>query len=270
MNDPQSADPQISEPPTSDARLIGRFGPVLAAALPPRDGSPHQEQVPVHAEALHQLCLADGLLELLDWSRQGVGADPLACMWLASLRWHRLVTGGFPEGAPEPPSRDLDAALLDALRGHGLSIRRGTGAVSLAGLASGEMAYPSAPAQPEADDAAALLRAVPVGMVPYIEEEMRRSWVRQAVSLTQGHPELIAAAERLALLVRCAASGAADADPLQELEEILQHAGADEEIAGTLRRQLRACSPGSPDEASAPHQAVEALTREWEQVTRPA
>lgn len=257
----------------NDIQLIDRFEPVLAAAFP-EQGSP-QENRPIHAEVLHQLCLADGLLELLDWTRQGVGADPLGCIWLGSLRWYRLVAGGFPDGAPEPPSRDTDSALLRLLRDRELMVLENTGAVSLAGLATGEMAYPSAPAQPEQDDAAALVRVVPIGLVPYIEEEMRRSWVRQAVSLTQGHPELIAAAERLALLVHRTASGQA-ADPTQELEEILREVGgsadrADGQVAEILRRQLSACAaPAAPSGTTPTDAAVSALAREWERVTRPA
>lgn len=265
MNDARPTDTQLI-----DRRRISRLGPVLSAGLPAGESR-------VHAEVLHQLCLADGLLELLDWSRQGVGADPLACMWLSSLRWNRLITGGFPEGAPQPPARDLDAALLRLLRDGGLSILEGTGETSLAGLASGEMAYPSSPAQPDEDDAAALIRVVPIGLVPYVEEEMRRSWVRQAVSLTQGDPELISAAERLMALAHAAASGQL-ADPAPALEEILREAGAPPEAAEILRRQLSACAadeeiPGHEADTgheTAPHPAVAAFAQEWERVTRPA
>lgn len=261
----------------NDTQLIDRFEPVLAAAFLEEAGPDEigaQVDRPVHAEVLHQLCLADGLLELLDWTRQGVGADPLGCIWLGSLRWYRLVAGGFPDGAPEPPARDTDATLLRLLRDGELTVLENTGAVSLAGLAAGEMAYPSAPAQPAQDDAAALVRVVPIGLVPYIEEEMRRSWVRQAVSLTQGHPGLIAAAERLVLLVHCTASGQM-ADPVQELDEILHDAGvsadrADGQVVEILHRQLSACAaPTAPSGTTPAAAAVSALAREWERVTRP-
>lgn len=248
----------------TDARLIDRFSPVLLAALPREE-----PQAPVHAEVLHQYCLSDGLLELLDWTRQGVGADPLACMWLASLRWYRLIAGQFPSGAPEPPARDADAALPKAIRNRQLRVAEGTGAVSLAGLADGEMAYPSAPAQPESDDAAALLRVVPLGLVPYIEEQMRRSWVSQAVSLTQGAPALIEAAEQLVMLVHRSASGELE-DPADELEEILTRVEAPEEIAQVLRAQLQACVSGEPQPQGPAAEAVAALAQEWERVTRPA
>jgi len=248
----------------TDARLIDRFSPVLLAALPREE-----PQAPVHAEVLHQYCLSDGLLELLDWTRQGVGADPLACMWLASLRWYRLIAGQFPSGAPEPPARDADAALLKAIRSRQLRAGEGTGAVSLAGLAEGEMAYPSAPAQPESADAAALLRVVPLGLVPYIDQQMRRSWVSQAVSLTQGAPALIEAAEQLVMLVHRSASGELE-EPSSELEEILTRVEAPEEIAQVLRVQLQACVSGEPHPRGPAVEAVTALGQEWARVTRPA
>lgn len=248
----------------TDARLIDRFSPVLLAALP-QEGP----QAPVHAEILHQYCLSDGLLELLDWSRQGVGADPLACMWLASLRWHRVITGQFPPGAPEPPARDVDAALLQAVRNRQLRVAEGTGSVSLSGLADGEMAYPSAPAQPESADAAALLRVIPLGLVPYIDQDMRASWVSQAVSLTQGAPALIEAAERLVMLVHSTAAGELK-DPSSALKEILEQVDAEEGLAAALHRQLRACMSDEPQRQGPAAEAVATLAQQWEQVTRPA
>lgn len=248
----------------NDARLIDRFSPVLLAALPQED-----PEAAVHAEVLHQYCLSDGLLELLDWSRQGVGADPLACMWLASLRWYRLITGQFPPGAPEPPTRNVDAALLEAIRNGQLRVAEDTGSVSLSGLADGEMAYPSSPAQPESADAAALPRVVPLGLVPYIDQDMRASWVTQAVSLTQGAPALIEAAERLVMLVHRTASGGLKDAP-SELEEILEQVDADEGLAAVLRRQLQACAADGPAPQGPAAEAVAALAQQWEQVTRPA
>lgn len=173
---------------TADELLIARFPAVLTAGLPvPRpDGT-----VEADAELLHQLCTADGLLEILDWSRQGLAVDPLACMWLASLRWYRLVTGSYPAAAPQPPERELDAALAALLRTGTLEITPGTGEASLQGLASGEMAYPSAPSQPHLEDSAALLRLVPIGLVPYIDTAMRNTWVEQNLALTHGHPGLL-------------------------------------------------------------------------------
>lgn len=274
-------------------RLISRFGPVLAAGLEPSTpdspgaadgpGAPAVSADPadplvVHAEMLHQLCTADGLMELLDWSRQGLGADPLACMWLGSLRWYRLITGACPDSAPQPPTRALDHR-LQLLRSSGrLTPLDGSATTSLRGLAEGQMAYPTAPAQPESTDAAALLRAVPVGLVPYIDAPMRRAWARQTMALTHGHPDLMQKAEELADLVHLLASGA----PAEALDEIAARqreriiADIDADVAAIVDRQLLAAAtavaaPTCSDAGAESHtvcDVIEDLARDWEEVTR--
>ncbi|GAA1824063.1 hypothetical protein GCM10009771_24260 [Nesterenkonia flava] len=164
----------------------------MAQEFPEAD---QNEAVTVHAELLHRLCLADGLLEVLEWTRQGTGADPMACMWLAGLRWYRLMNGGYPPKAPEPPERPTDRALGLLLRSGAVQVAPGSSGTAVAGLSSGEMAYPSAPAQPEADDDGVLLRLAPLALVPYIDESMRMNWTEQAVCLTHGSPELVARAQ---------------------------------------------------------------------------
>lgn len=255
----------------SAEKLISCFYPVLAAGARQGESRAH------HAELLHQLCTADGLLELLDWTRQGLGADPLACMWLGSLRWHRVVTGSYPLGAPQPPSRTVDAQLM-SLRSEGsLTLQPDSAAGSLAGLAEGQMAYPSAPAQPDSQAPQALLRVVPVGLVPYIDEPMRRAWARQTVALTHGHPALLHRAEELAVLVHELATSSAPisegtARARRELTESIQDAS----IREILERQLDAAL--EPDDAVGPDQprdrhpgllpVIARLAQQWEEVTR--
>ncbi len=177
----------------------------------------------VHAETLLALCLADGVLEVLEWAREGTGADPAATMWLASLRWHRLITGGFPEGAPQPPPRPTDHALKLILDSGALEVLPGSAEESLAGLTSGEMRLAprqradgdrlsragtgvgSKSSEAMEEDARttltedpALARIKPIGLVPYVEAEMKRDWAEQAICLTHEDPKLLAAARRLA------------------------------------------------------------------------
>nr|WP_255547489.1 ADP-ribosylglycohydrolase family protein [Nesterenkonia sp. E16_7] len=111
---------------------------------------------------------------------------------------------------------------------------------SLRGLSQGQMAYPSAPAQPESTDSAVLLRAVPIGLVPYIDAPMRRSWVRQAVALTHGHPELTQRAEELADLVHRLAGG----PPAEALPESAAQQQA--VLSAGLPRRRRSGSPARP------------------------
>ncbi|MBE1513344.1 ADP-ribosylglycohydrolase family protein [Nesterenkonia halotolerans] len=257
----------------SAEKLISRFYPVLAAGARQGDSPAH------HAELLHQLCTADGLLELLDWTRQGLGADPLACMWLGSLRWYRVVTGSYPPGAPQPPSRAVDAQLA-TLRSEGsLILEPESAGGSLAGLAEGQMAYPSAPAQPESEASQALLRVVPVGLVPYIDEPMRRAWARQTVALTHGHPALLRRAEELAVLVHeLAISSAPISDSTAQARREITDAVPEASIREILERQLDAAL--NPEDAKGPEipadrdldtgllVVIARLAQQWEQITR--
>ncbi|MGO1522588.1 MAG: hypothetical protein ACTHV8_02720 [Nesterenkonia sp.] len=182
----------------SDQTLISRFYPELLDGFP----QPEEGVLTLHAELLHRVCLADGLLEVLDWSQQGVATDPLACMWLAGLRWHRLVTGRFPDDGPEPPPRATDAALGELLSAGVLRVTERTGTTSISSLSSGTMHYPSAPARPETTDQEVLLRLPPLGLVPYIDEQMRSQWVEQNVSMTHGGDQLRQQSRQLVTAVR--------------------------------------------------------------------
>lgn len=212
---------QRSSAPTDDQRLIAAFEPAMLGILP-------GQGEPVHAETLLALCLADGVLEVLEWAREGTGADPAASMWLASLRWYQLLSDDFPKDAPQPQVRPTDYALRRILEAGALKLVPGSAEESLAGLASGEMnlAPSRADGGPEVRGSApggdqdegrrqseqatraatdgeaalspALDRVLPIGLVPYVEPGMKLSWAKQAVRLTHRDPELIAASSRLA------------------------------------------------------------------------
>ncbi|TLQ01497.1 hypothetical protein FEF26_00535 [Nesterenkonia salmonea] len=177
-----------------DLRLIDAFEPAMRSLLPAQDE-------PVHAEVLLALCLGDGLLEVLEWSREGTGADPAASMWLAALRWHKVVTGGFPVGAPQPRPRPTDHALRLIVESAGLELIPGSADTSLASLATAEMGTRGAPPQPEVDDDAALLRILPISLVPYVEDSMKQSWAEQAICLTHGNRRLLRESRRRAVEV---------------------------------------------------------------------
>lgn len=169
---------------------------------------------PVHAETLMALCLADGVLEVLEWAGEGTGADPAASMWLAALRWYRLVAGDFPEGAPRPQPRPTDFALGRIIASGGIETVPGSPAESLAGLASGEMSLlpksrqpggaasaadnSSSPTKHQRLPSSALIRVLPIGLTPYVELGMKQDWAAQAVFLTHQDAGLVAAAGGLA------------------------------------------------------------------------
>lgn len=254
-----------------DALRIRRFPALLDALLPAQTPA----GAALDAERLHALCAADGLLELLDWSRRGVAADPLACLWLGSLRWYRLVTGRFPDGAPEPPSRGLDAALSTALEDGQFSIAPGSGTVSLRGLASGEMHYPSAPAQPTAQAADALLRVLPLAFVPYMGLEMLHSWADQSLCLTQGDPGLRDRAVALVSALDELAGSAEEPGLSAHVDEVLRPIRQEqpenpcvetlERVVTSMRHTLRLGSDG-PQEL---HPCLRGFAADWAEVTAP-
>lgn len=177
----------------TDEELIAAFEPAMLGLLP-------AEGQPVHAESLLALCLADGLLEVMQWAKEGTGADPAASMWLGALRWHRLISGAFPAGAPEPVARPTDHALGLILSSGGAEIVPGSAESSLAGLASGAMGTRAEPAQPEAGEDSALIRVLPISLAPYVDDQLRQDWAEEAICLTHGHPQLREEARRRATL----------------------------------------------------------------------
>ncbi|KUM32257.1 ADP-ribosylglycohydrolase family protein [Glutamicibacter mishrai] len=82
---------------------------VFAILLGLADGATHaRDDIDPGATEILPLYLADGLLEALEWARDGVASDEAACMWLAALRSYKKLTGSFPTGAPEPLGRWID------------------------------------------------------------------------------------------------------------------------------------------------------------------
>lgn len=197
-----------------DLHLINLFEPTMLSMLP----APNE---PVHAEVLLALCLGDGLLEVLEWSIEGSGADPAASMWLAALRWHRVLTGRFPVGTPEPPARPTDHALRMIVQSGGLDLVPGSADTSLGSLARTEMGSRNAPPRPEDDDDAALLRILPISLVPYVEGPMKQTWAEQAICLTHGHPRLMQEARRRAVQAPSRQDATGDHDLLRVVIEDL-------------------------------------------------
>lgn len=171
------------------------FGVLLASA----DGAAHARdgQDPGETETL-ALYLLDGLLEALEWAHDGVSSDEAACMWLAGLRWYKLVTGSFPAGAPEPQPRWIDTAFAGAP-----AFEPGD-AQNLLALANPDMASVGRPAFPEADTTGVLTRAAFVALLPRVDTATTAKIATDAAALTHGAPSAHAAAAAAALVVRAA------------------------------------------------------------------
>lgn len=259
-------------PAAADDAVISRFDPVMTAGL---SAAENESPGALPAELFFQWCAADGILEVMQWSRQGLGADPAACLWLSALRWYRLMNQSLPAQAPAPPTRDLDAAL----HAHRDDVDRSSARSSALGLSGGDMALPHDPAQPQVIYAPALLRVVPLALVPFVEKDTLSEWVRSAMSLTHGHPDLLRAAERLTDLIRrvaVASAGPEDEDHAAALDAILDSVDADATTRSILHAQVHACRrpPAASDTLPAPESLPGVLhthlLRPWAEVTAPA
>lgn len=180
------------------------FGVLLAAA----DGAAHARdgQEPGETETL-ALYLLDGLLEALEWAHDGVASDEAACMWLAALRWYKLVNKSYPEGAPEPQPRWIDEAFAgspDLAPGD---------SQNLLALDDRDMASVGRPLHPEADTTGVLTRAAFVALLPRVDTATTAKIATDAAALTHGSPAAHRAAGAAALVVRAALeSGTASVD----------------------------------------------------------
>jgi ADP-ribosylglycohydrolase len=121
------------------------------------------------------LYVADGLLEVLEWSAQGEAADPAAAIWLALLRWYKNRYGDFPEGLPPAPARRID----DHPVSHG-----DVEAATKAGLEEPEMGLPRKPHGVGATGTDALVRAAPLGMLPQVDADWVVKMSQQVAVLT--------------------------------------------------------------------------------------
>jgi len=142
-----------------------------------------QAKEPVHFSDDTQMTLytLDGLLDVLEWANNGIGADINACQWLAYLRW--LKTQGIPAAvhAPEQPSRWIDRQSV-------LHHQRHPGNACITGLSTGEMGTTFRPVNPDSKGCGTVMRSAPYGLLPNIPAETIYKISSDAASLTHGHP----------------------------------------------------------------------------------
>ncbi|MFC8303176.1 ADP-ribosylglycohydrolase family protein [Specibacter sp. NPDC057265] len=138
---------------------------------------------PVHFSDDTQMTLytLDGLLDVLEWANDGVGADINACQWLAYLRWLKTQKVPVPGHAPAQPPRWIDAQTV-------LHHRRHPGNACLSGLGTGEMGTVARPVNPDSKGCGTVMRSAPYGLLPHVEAETVYKISSEAASLTHGHP----------------------------------------------------------------------------------
>ncbi|MEV4902210.1 ADP-ribosylglycohydrolase family protein [Citricoccus sp. NPDC055426] len=195
--------------------------------------------IPVSDDTQLTLFVLDGLLDWIEWANEGSMADPAASVWLSCLRWYRTQTGHLPEGAPQPPTRWLDAH-------PELGVRRAPGNACLSGLSSPDMGLPHQPQNPDSKGCGTVMRSAPYGMVPGLEDHLVVSLARQGAVLTHGHPAAWTAAAAFALMVSRLMAGqgfaAAVAGALEWLETVPDDGGT----AAAVRAALALAGSGDP------------------------
>ena len=211
---------ETSDPYAIPADFSDRvFGVLLAVA----DGATHARdgEEPGESETL-SLFLLDGLLEALEWANDGVASDEAACMWLAGLRWDKVITGAFPEGAPEPQPRWIDESFEGAD-----SFAPGDPQHRTA-LTEKDMASIGRPIFPQADSTGVLSRAAFMALLPRVDEATTAKLGTDAAALTHGSPLAHKAAAAAALIVRSALERGSSSTPRwTQLLEGLEGVAAD-------------------------------------------
>jgi ADP-ribosylglycohydrolase len=177
------------------ADIAAKYGKAGLVDLSQADG-------PVHFSDDTQMTLysLDGLLEVLEWANDGVGADLNACQWLSYLRW--LKTQGIPASgkAPEPQPRWIDHQSV-------LHHQRHPGNACLTGLATGEMGTSFRPLNLESKGCGTVMRSAPYGLLPNIPAETIYKISSDAASLTHGHPSARQSAGAFSWLIHGLAVG---------------------------------------------------------------
>ncbi|MGX9900501.1 ADP-ribosylglycohydrolase family protein [Arthrobacter sp. SA17] len=212
------------------------------------------------------LYTVDGLVEVLEWANDGIGADANACLWLAYLRW--LATQGVPApaSAPMPQPRWLDTHEV-------LKHRRAPGNACLSGLSTGEMGTVYRPVNPDSKGCGTVMRSAPFGLIPHIPADSVYKLSSDAASLTHGHLSARQSAGAFSLIIHELVSGhglqeAVEAavgyvrglpEPCQELLERLESALGAAEKAGS------SAETGSPGAGNilGPEELVQTLGEGW-------
>lgn len=158
------------------ADIVHRYGPDGVQDLAGPAGTAHFSD-----DTQMTLYTLDGLLDVLEWANDGVGADINACQWLAYLRWLKTQNVPAPAHAPEQPPRWIDSQTV-------LHHQRHPGNACLSGLATGEMGTAARPVNPDSKGCGTVMRSAPYGLLPHVDAETVYKISSDAASLTHGHP----------------------------------------------------------------------------------
>lgn len=171
----------------------------------------------------------DAVAEVLEWARDGVGADPAACAWLASLRVSRLLGLPLDPSAPPQLRRGLDddlerwaasaadGSLAHAIPAESVQRRFPRFAAAMRVERMGTRSHPLTPAEldPQLRDDSALLRLLPVALMAHLDEDTLARVARDVAAISEsGEQTLESAADSVLRLARAlrdtAPSGGSD------------------------------------------------------------
>ncbi|MER1995613.1 MAG: ADP-ribosylglycohydrolase family protein [Arthrobacter sp.] len=158
------------------------------------DFSQLDRPAPVSDDTQMTLYTVDGLVEVLQWANDGVGADETACLWLAYLRWLKTQGVALPANAPEQPARWIDAQEV-------LHHRRAPGNACLSGLMTGEMGTKARPVNAGSKGCGTVMRSAPFGLLPYVAADTVYKFSADGAALTHGHPSALHSAAVFSVLI---------------------------------------------------------------------
>ncbi|QNE15042.1 ADP-ribosylglycohydrolase family protein [Pseudarthrobacter sp. NBSH8] len=216
-----------------------RFGPAGLTDLAGLDGGSHFSD-----DTQMTLYTVDGLVEVLEWANDGVGADANACVWLAYLRWLDTQGESAPPHAPAQPARWIDGNEV-------LRHRRAPEETCISGLATGEMGTVYRPVNSDSKGRGTVMRSAPFGLIPYIASDAVYKLSADAASLTHGHPSARQSAGSFSLLIHRLVAGDSLADAATAvLEEVRGLKDVAAELPERLGAAIRCAGKGilTPEE----------------------
>jgi ADP-ribosylglycohydrolase len=175
--------------------IAAKYGPALLVDLSQAAGTAHFSD-----DTQMTLYTLDGLLDVLQWANEGIGADINACQWLAYLRWLKTQDIEAAAHAPEQSARWIDHQSV-------LHHQRHPGNACITGLATGEMGTVFRPVNPQSKGCGTVMRSAPYGLLPNIEPETIYKISSDAASLTHGHPSARQSAAAFSWLIHQLAVG---------------------------------------------------------------
>ncbi|ALE07884.1 crystallin [Arthrobacter sp. ERGS1:01] len=217
------------------ADITARFGPAGLVDLSQANGAVHFSD-----DTQMTLYTLDGLVEVLEWAQDGVGADINACQWLAYLRWLKTQGIAAAGNAPEPAPRWIDGQSV-------LRHQRHPGNACVSALATGEMGTSFRPLNVDSKGCGTVMRSAPYGLLPNIPAETIYKISSDAASLTHGHPSARQSSGAFSWLIHALAIGGLG---LREAAESARdRAAAEPNAAPELLARLDAALALSADDA---------------------